>query len=262
VLKWPQINAIFIFNTVTSLLNRPELAMNNVMRRRGIYFRFTVFIVSCFVIINSSHAEAWVVDDGVSEITPVYVMTHTQGQSYTFVRADFWNWETKKSVKLQTNGSISVNGIELKAESGQRGSITYVGNIPISEGIFTFKLTRSAQKIMEHIFETPPLNISEFPKSYRPFDSLRVPVDYKPTVGTTVYNMQIHFPQRNFDLTGNIKGTHIEFSPIIKVPLPSGTFEAAIYRQQRTPLRDISDATKTGWAVASNRKLFLIKVEN
>jgi hypothetical protein len=212
-------------------------------------------------IMNKSNAESWVIDDGISQITPIYTMTHTYDTDFTFVRADFWFWEAKKSVKLQATSAISVNGVELKGEPGLRGTITYVGKVPITEGKLTFKLIRSPNQTMEHSFELPALDILEYPKSYRPHEPVRVPAKYMASsVGTTSFGMVIHTPQRDFDLKGHIGNDYIEFRPIIKVPLPVGTFEAKIYRQQQTPLRDVLDATKTGWAVASNGRNFKMEI--
>ncbi|BBB65692.1 hypothetical protein UNDYM_1439 [Undibacterium sp. YM2] len=210
---------------------------------------------------KNSNAEAWVIDDGESEITPIYTMTHTDGQDFTFVRADFWFWDSKKSIKLAPTGSITVNGIELKGESGLRGTITYVGKVPLTEGELTFKLIRNAKQSMTHTFVLPTLNILEYPKSYKPHESIRVPVKHTlSALGKTTYDMIIRTPQREFDLTSQIQGDYLDFIPIIKLPLPVGIFEARIFKQHRTPLRDISDASKTGWAVASNGKNFKVEI--
>lgn len=212
-------------------------------------------------IMRNSNAQSWVIDDTETEIMPVYVMTHTDGQDFTFVRADFWFPQTKKSVKLSSVGVITVNGIELKGERDSMGTYSYVGNIPVTEGILTFKLIRNPNKTMEHSFKLPTLDILDYPKSYTPHETIKVPLKYAvPAVDTTVFNMRIQTPQNVLNLNSKIRSDYLEFSPIIKVPLPVGTFDARIYKQERTPLKDISDASKIGWGVASKGHNFKIEI--
>jgi hypothetical protein len=242
-------------------LKLPQWRGQLIMRRRDILLYLCAVFACNLGIMNNVNAASWVIDDGISEITPIYTMTHTYGQDFTFVRADFSYLTAKKTVKLQATGAISVNGVELKSEPGQSGTITYVGNIPLTEGKLTFKLVRSPTQMMEHSFELPILDVVAYPKSYRPHEPVRVPVRYVPSeVGTTVFNMVIHTSQRDFYFKSQIGSDYVEFLPIINVPLPAGTFEARIYRQQKTLLRDVSDANKTGWAGASNGRNFMIDV--
>lgn len=231
------------------------------MKRRDICLYIGTALTGSLGVMKNSNAEAWVMDDGESEITPIYTMTHTDGRDFTFVRADFWFWEAKKSVKLSSTGSITVNGIELKGERDSKGTFSYVGNIPVTEGELTFKLVRNPSRTMAHSFDLPKLGILEYPANYRPHEPIRVPVKYvPPALGKTTFDMIMHTPQRAFDLVSRIQGDYLEFMPIIKLPLPAGTFEATIFKQHRTPLRDISDASKTGWAVASNGRNFKIEI--
>ncbi|MEI7614051.1 MAG: hypothetical protein WCK63_14210 [Betaproteobacteria bacterium] len=205
-----------------------------------------------------ANPETWVLDDGVTDITPVYVMTHSQENSFTFVRADFWFISAKKSVKLQESGSVSVNGVELRGEPSK--GYSYVGNIPVTEGKITFRVVRGEGQVLEHTFELPVLDILEFPKTYQPYEPIQVPVKYTAaSVGETVINMNIEVPGRNFPFNSRIAPDHVLLNPIIKVPLPKGTFSAKIYRQHRTPLKEISNS-KTGWAVATNSRSFTIDI--
>lgn len=55
---------------------------------------------------TSIHAQSRVVvDDGRSEITPVYVTTHNERQFSTFVRANFYFHDDQKQVKLHAGAS-------------------------------------------------------------------------------------------------------------------------------------------------------------
>ncbi|MFZ6680948.1 hypothetical protein [Undibacterium sp. Tian12W] len=231
------------------------------MKRRDIGIYIGMVLAGSLGIMSNSNAQSWVIDDAETEIMPIYTMTHTDGQEFTFVRAGFWFHETKKSVKLSSVGVITVNGIELKGEQGSTGTYSYVGNIPVTEGILTFKLVRNPNKTMEHSFKLPTLDILDYPKSYTPYETIKVLLKYAvPAVDTTTFNMYIRTPQRTLDLNSKIRSDYLEFSPIIKVPLPTGTFEAKIYKQERTPLKDISDASKIGWGVASNGRNFKIEI--
>ncbi len=230
------------------------------MRRREICVYLGAIFAGGIGVMEKANAEAWVIEDGLSEMTPVYIMTHKHGEDFAFVRANFWYWEAKKSVKLITPGAISVNGVDLNAEITP-GGISYVGNVPLFDGKFAFKLARLNHQSIEHIFELPSLDI-EIPKSYRPPEPVKVPIRYgSPAVVDDAFVMNIKFPEREFSLKGQIGIDEIDFFPIIKVPLPAGRFEANVFRQRRIPLKDISNATKTGWAVASNSRNFTIEVD-
>lgn len=231
------------------------------MKRRDISIYIGMALTGSLGVMRNSNAQSWVIDDAETEIMPVYVMTHTDGQDFTFVQADFWFPQTKKSVKLSSVGVITVNGIELKGERDSMGTYSYVGNIPVTEGILTFKLVRNQNKTMEHSFKLPALDILDYPKSYTPHETIKVPLKYAvPAVDTIIFNMRIQTPQNVLNLNSKIRSDYLEFSPIIKVPLPVGTFEARIYKQERTPLKDISDASKIGWGVASNGRNFKIEI--
>ncbi|MNR39576.1 hypothetical protein D3C85_1577960 [compost metagenome] len=55
----------------------------------------------------------------------------------------------------------------------------------------------------------------------------------------------------------------IVFDPIHKkLELPAGSAKADIFRQQRTPLKNLSGDLQTGWAVASRSRDFKIEVVN
>lgn len=211
---------------------------------------------------NGTAGYALVVDDGTQELTPVYITTHTQGQNFTFVRAAFWVWDAKQSVELPASGEISVNGFKLKKEFSQ-GSFSYVGDVPVTGGKVTFRLVRGNGAVMEHSFELPLLDIPEYPKTYMPYASLRVPVRYgPPTPGETVIAMDLETPHLWFPFESRAEGDNVEFTPILHLNLPSGTYPATICRQQTIPLRDLSNATSTGWVVSSDVREFMIEIVN
>jgi len=203
-----------------------------------------------------------VVDDGTSEITPVYVMTHNESQSSTFVRADFYFYDAKKDVELRPGASIKVNGIELQRDPKELAS--YIGTIPMPHGLLTFEFTRTPGKAIKHSFALPELEIVEAPKLYRVGEKLTITVNHRSPragVASDTYNVDIRGNGRYTFATESSDGSRIVFRPILKnVGFPSGPATAYIYRQQRTPLRDLSSDLQTGWAVASRSRDFAIEI--
>lgn len=199
-----------------------------------------------------------VIDDGVTAITPVYVMTYTDGQPTAFVRANYYFFDAKKQVQLRADGSIKVNGVLLARDPKELAS--YIGNIPVSES-FTFEFTRQAGRVIKHTFAMPQLEIVTLPRNFSRSVPIRVALKSGPApvgVMEDKYRMSIsgRFGESRFSgqLTG---GSELIFESIQYSASPPGSYRADIYRQQRTALKDISD-NKTGWAVLSHGHNFLI----
>ncbi len=213
---------------------------------------------------NSQAQSKMVVDDGTSEITPVYVMTHNESRSSTFVRADFYFYDAKKDVELRPGASIKVNGIELQRDPKEL--VSYIGNIPVPHGLLTFEFTRNPSKIIKHSFALPELEVVEVPKLYRVGEKLTIAIKRRPPragVASDTYNLDLRGNGRYTFAEESSDGSRIVFRPILKnVGFPSGPATAYIYRQQRTPLRDLSSDLQTGWAVASRSRDFTIEVVN
>jgi hypothetical protein len=212
---------------------------------------------------NTQTQSRKVVDDGVSEITPVYVMTHNESEPYTFVRADFYFYDAKKDVEILPGASIKVNGVELQRDPKEL--VSYIGNIPISRGLLTFEFARTPGKVIEHSFALPELEIIEFPRTYRAGETLTVRVNPRaPRTGVirdahrmAIYAGKIYYP---FDQKLTVE-QEIVFDPIHKkIELPIGSMKADIFRQQRTPLKNLSNEFQSGWAVASRSRDFKIEV--
>ncbi|MCT8176735.1 hypothetical protein [Variovorax sp. CY25R-8] len=212
---------------------------------------------------NAQTQSKKVVDDGVSEITPVYVMTHNESQSHTFVRADFYSYDTKKDVRLLPGASIKVNGFELQRDPKEL--VSYIGKIPTSRGLLTFEFARTPGRVIEHSFALPELEIVEFPRTYRAGETLKVRVNPGPpraggmrdTHRMAIYAGNIYYP---FDQKPAAE-QEIVFDPIHKkIELPIGSVKANIFRQQRTPLKNISNEFQSGWAVASRSRDFKMEV--
>jgi len=203
-----------------------------------------------------------VVDDGTSEITPVYVMTHNEGEFSTFVRADFYFYDDKKEVELRPDASIKVNGIELQRDPKEL--VSYIGRIPMPHGLLTFEFTRAPGKVIKHSFALPELDIVELPKTYRVGETLTVGVNHRSSragVMRDTYGLHLQSSSGRFPFTNGVADqARIVFKPILDVGFASGPSTARIYRQQRTPLRDLSSELQTGWAVASRSRDFTIEV--
>jgi hypothetical protein len=214
---------------------------------------------------NSQAQSRMVVDDGVSEITPVYVMTHNESQSSTFVRADYYFYDAKKDVELRPGASIKVNGIELQRDPKE--SVSYIGNIPMPHGLLTFEFARMPGRVIKHSFVLPELDIVEMPKIYRVGEMLAVAVNHRSPrsgVAKDTYGLDLRGHNGLYEFASEPAGlSRMVFRPILKnVGFPSGLFNAHLYRQQRTPLKDLSSDLQTGWAVASRSRDFKIEVVN
>ena len=201
-----------------------------------------------------------VVDDGVSEITPVYVMTYTEGHSTVFVRADFYFFNDKKQVKLRDDGAIKVNGILLGKDPKEL--ISYIADVPAAE-VLTFEFVRSAGNVQRHSFTLPELHIVELPQQYAGVDPVRVPLlpgEVRNGVTEDSYLMTIYGRKGETRLKGErTSQSEISFRSVQYSASPPGSYRARIFRQQRTPLKNISDS-KTGWAVATRGYNFMIEV--
>lgn len=205
-------------------------------------------------------APRMVIDDGATEITPAYVVTYTDGQPTAFVRADFYFFDAKKEVQLRADGGIKVNGIQLDRDPKEL--VSYIGNIPFSE-TFTFELTRKAGLVIKHSLSLPQLEILTLPRQYLGREPIRAIIRSAPTpkgVMEDSYSMAVSGRFGESRLKGKLAGTSdLTFEAVQHSASPPGRYLADIYRQQRTALKDIS-SSKTGWAVLSHGKNFLIDV--
>lgn len=233
------------------------------MKRRDFCLFLGAAIVLTPVAMASDQAGTWVVDDGATDITPVYIMTHTEGESFTFVRATFSYWQAKKYVELEPSGSIAVNGQLLIGISEKPGEYSYTGKVAVSpSGIYRFDFVRTVEKKFSHTFELPSLKLVEYPVKINRNAVIQARLATGATVGNDEsLSLQILVPQNRFGMPGTVVGDMVTFENIRRTLLPIGKFDAKIISQIRTPLRNISDAFTTGWAVASHSKKFMVDIE-
>ena len=200
------------------------------------------------------------IDDGMAEITPVYIVTYTEGQPTAFVRADFLLFDANKEVQLRADGVIKVNGIQLGRDPKEL--VSYIGNIRVSE-TFTFELTRQTGRVTQHSFSLPQLEIVNLPRQYLGREPIRAVVRSAPIpkgVMEDKYRMTVFGRFGESRLLGKLTGgSELIFEAGQHSASPPGRYRADIYRQQRTALKDISNS-KTGWAVLSHIQEFLIDV--
>jgi hypothetical protein len=205
-----------------------------------------------------------VMDDGISEITPVYVMTYTEGQPNTLVRADYYFYDAKKEVELRPGASIKVNGIELQRDPKE--VVSYIGDIPMPHDRLTFEFERMPGTVIKHSFVLPNLDVVEFPKTYRTGKTFTAVVNYRPPpadVARDSYGLSFEGEFGRFPFVVQIAGpARLIFKPILNLGLRPESVKAHIYRQQRTPLRNLSSDLQTGWAVASRSRDFTVEVVN
>lgn len=211
---------------------------------------------------SSDRSRAWAVDDGATDITPSYTMTHTEGELFTFVRATFFYWQLRKYVELNPAGSIAVNGELLTGMSEEPGAYSYTGKVAVSPiGTYRFDLARAAEKKFSHTFELPSLKLVEYPLKINRNLAIHARLAAGATLGPDEnLTLQILVPQNRFGMPGTAVGDFVTFENIKGTMLPAGRFEAKIFSQIKTPLRKISDAFATGWATASYSKKFIVEI--
>lgn len=231
----------------------------------------------CVNMPSVASTNSWMVDDGVIELTPEYTVQHIQGQPYSDVYAAFTFIPKKQLVQLRQGSVITVNGQALQGEE-RPGGYYYKGRVAVTEGIFTFTLTRSPGQTMTHSFELPVLGAKELPKIYKPYEALRVPVQYAepPKYVGERYDLSISGPSLRFDLVSttrkkdnryqfdrlpDIQDGAIVFKHITERAPPPGVYPAELYRQHRIVLSEMSGASRTGWATLSNTARFMIEVK-
>jgi hypothetical protein len=227
----------------------------------------TAALLGCTNMTAVSEAGNWIIDDGVMELTPEYTVQHVMGEPYSDVYAAFTHLPQKKLVRLRPGDTIAVNGHVLEGAVAPRGQQGYYyrARIPVTEGAVTFTLKRAPGQTMTHRFDLPVLGVSELPKEYRPYETVRVPVSYTepPAYVRDTYDLLIYGPVLRFDLDSStrkkenryefdrlpdIQDQAIVFRHIIERAPPPGTYPASIYRQHRIVLSEMSNASRTGWA--------------
>jgi len=163
--------------------------MTSINRRNTLLFLASGLYGCTAMVTNNSQAQAkLVVDDGVSEITPVYVMAHNENQSSVSVRANYYFFDAKERVELLPGAAIKVNGIELQRDP--KALVSYIGNIPMPHDLLTFEFTRTPEKLIKHSFALPEFDIVEFPSIYHVGEKLTVAVNHRsprPGVAKDIY---------------------------------------------------------------------------
>jgi hypothetical protein len=234
-------------------------------------------LLGCVNITAIADPNNWIIDDGVMELTPEYTIQHIQGKAYSDVYAAFTFIPQKKLVQLRASDAITVNDHTLQGTADAQGYY-YKARIPVTEGTFTVTLTRAPGQTMTHSFELPILRIRELPNAYRPYEMLRVPVQYvappqyvKDGYDLSIYGQLLRFDlvsttrkkdnRYQFDRLPDIQDGAIVFKHITERAPQPGVYPAAIYRQQRIVLSEMSDASRTGWATLTNTQPFTIVVK-
>lgn len=208
------------------------------------------------------------VDDEASEIMPVTVVTHTLGQDFVAIRMSLESPSLRKEILLSPNGSLTVNGKQLTLERvGQR--VNYVAKIPFIGQNLKCELRRSQSQIDHYTIALPFFKVLRYPTVYRTpenvsFIMARPLVGRNKTVTVDDYrlliqtaHMKVGFSRIKFPTD---EDPELVVKTIGNIEQPPGSCAASVYRQQRTPMKGISDNYKTGWVVATVSDDFNIEV--
>ena len=212
--------------------------------------------------VGTSNTDARVVmDDGVSDLTSAYSISHTLGESTVFARASFYYWNARQEVRLRDDGSVNVGGMQL--ERDPKALISYIGRPPYMKQPYTVIVTRMPGRVVSYRFDLPRLQVSTLPTRYSGDGALSVNVSLgEPADGLVRdrFGMAISAPTGEFRLAqSGVSSAQLSLDPIQRVPLPVGTYRAVISRVQRISLSKIS-AEKTGWCALATSQEFLIDI--
>ncbi len=206
-----------------------------------------------------------VLDDGTSELTPAYVVTHTSGRPTMFVRADYFLWDRNRDVELLPEARVTVNGHPLRMDANPADFPSYVADVPARPEIEYELVRRVGQEPVQHLLELPYLQIDHMTLPYREGGSFRVSMRAGPKTGPGVIEdivgMLVLGPVGETQLR---RADGSAWPDLILVPyqrssLPPGDYNARIYRQQRVSLNRISKS-RSGWAVISHIAEFVLPV--
>lgn len=239
--------------------------MQSINRRKSLLL-LASGLVGCTAMnpVASQGQSKMVVDDGVSDIMPVYVMKYTEGQSHTFVRANVYFPIAKQQVELAAEASIRVNGVDPRRDP--KTMTSYIGSIPMLSDLLTFEFARSPEHVIKHTFALP--EIVEFPSTYSVGKKCMVKVNHqlpRPEVISDTYGLEFEdkdkgpYPM----IVDQIEASRVVFRPIAQaLGYPQGPVNVYLYRQQRTSLKGVSKDVQSGWAVASKTREFRVTVSD
>lgn len=202
-------------------------------------------------------------DDGTSELTPAYVVTHTSGRPTMFVRANYFFWDQNRDVELLPEARITVNGHPLSRDPNS--STSMIADVPARPEIEYELVRRVGQEPVQHLLELPYLQIDHMSLPYREGGLFRMSMRAGPKTGPGVIedsvNMTIFGPRGETRLSRAESSTWPDLTmvPNQRSSLPPGDYNARIYRQQRVSLNRISKS-RTGWAVISHGFEFVLPV--
>lgn len=224
----------------------------------------------------SASKNRWIVDDGRMDLTPAYNVQREEGRATIRVFATFNSQKDNATVRLREGDDVSVNGVKLTGEEYE-GAYVYRGLIDVSQVRLTFVVNRASRPEFRHEFSVPMLGVSQLPKQYKPYQTLKVPVTYEEP-GAWVrerYDISIMKPPLRFDLIStlpdkenrykigrlpDIRDGSVVFRPINEFGLTPGVFPAELYRQHHIALRDMSPSTPRGWIYLTTTVAFSMEV--
>jgi hypothetical protein len=246
----------------------PELIQRSgKMNRRSFGLAVSASSVG-FTMRTSSVLAAIAYDDESSEMMPVTVVTHTLGQAFVVIRMSLQSPGQREELALSPNGSISVNGSPLTLER-TRGRVNYVAKVPITGRSLKFELRRSRSKVDVYSLELPLFKVLKYPAEYRTPENVsfilaRPLIEPLKTVTVDSHSFLIETDHMTVGFSSLKVPSDDDPELIVKtignIEQPPGRCAASVYRQQRTPMRVVSENYKTGWVVATVSDDFKINV--
>ncbi len=221
-----------------------------------------------FTMRPSSALAAVTYDDESSEMMPATVVTHTLGQAFVVIRMSLQSPGQREELALSPNGSISVNGSALALERN-RGRVNYVAKIPNTGRRLKFELRRSRSKVDVYSLELPLFKVLKYPAEYRTPENVsfilaRPLIEPLKTVTVDSHSFLIETNQMTVGFSSLKVPSDEDPELIVKtignIEQPPGRCAASVYRQQRTPMRVVTENYKTGWVVATVSDDFKINV--
>jgi hypothetical protein len=209
------------------------------------------------------------VDDELIELSPVTVLNHLLGRTHAEVRVSLQARQLGKEVLLSSNGALTVNKIPLKVEYDRDG-VSYFARFPVDGDVVRLEYRRSQFQSDIVQLVLPLFQIHSYPKTYRAPETvsfvLARPIQEPSTAvsseshGLSIQTsrMKIYFARSKLPTD---KDPELTFDPILKDKAQSaGRFTANLYRQQRTPMKDVSQHFQAGYIVATVSDEFKIDI--
>jgi hypothetical protein len=219
---------------------------------------------------QSIASDNFVVDDGLIDLRPQFLVNYVLGESTLRVQCGFDSLSLKKIVLLGTDGLVSINGVPLKVTDSRRRD-NYEARVSAESDMLKIKITRTKELSTTFDIAVPKFTITHHPKTLKHTDDLELTL--VPQTLTPVYRLvENHFWMRISDSRSTVVSLRELRAPTKNDPtlvlrslgIPfTGPYQdatAKLVRHNRVALKDVTADYKSGWVVLTVTHEFPIDV--